>query len=138
MITMNSSRIYYPGICIYAMLVALLSMALTFQTNAQVNFTSSGLTGASLTNPTSLQFGPDGRLYVSQQNGLIKAFTVVRNGANSYAVTATETISLINQIPNHNDDGTLNTSVTTRKVTGILVTGTASQPKIYVTSSDSR
>ncbi|WP_066401753.1 malectin domain-containing carbohydrate-binding protein [Flavisolibacter tropicus] len=135
---MNSSRIYYPGICIYALLVALLSIALTFQANAQVNFTSSGLSGASLTNPTSLQFGPDGRLYVSQQNGLIKAFTVVRNGANSYAVTATETISLINQIPNHNDDGTVNTSVTTRQVTGILVTGTASQPKIYVTSSDSR
>jgi N-acetylneuraminic acid mutarotase len=111
-----------------------------FQINikAQVNFTTSSLSGAVLTNPTSLQFGPDNRLYVSQQNGIIKVFTVVRNSINSYSVTATETISIINQIPNHNDDGTLNTSVTTRQVTGILVTGTASQPIIYVTSSDSR
>ncbi len=32
---------------------------------------------ASLVNPTSLQFGPDGKLYVSQQNGLIKVLTIV-------------------------------------------------------------
>ncbi len=105
---------------------------------AQFNFTPSGLSGAVLTNPTSIQFGPDGRLYVAQQNGIIKIFTVVRNSANSYSVTATETVSIINQIPNHNDDGTLNTSVTTRQITGILVVGTATQPLIYVSSSDSR
>ncbi|HYK54948.1 MAG TPA: hypothetical protein VEV15_00590, partial [Flavisolibacter sp.] len=105
---------------------------------AQFNFTPSGLSGAVLTNPTSIQFGPDGRLYVAQQNGIIKIFTVVRNSANSYSVTATETVSIINQIPNHNDDGTLNTSVTTRQITGILVAGTAAQPLIYVSSSDSR
>ncbi len=105
---------------------------------AQFNFTPSGLSGATLTNPTSIQFGPDGRLYVSQQNGLIKVFTIVRNAPNKYAVTATETISIINQIPNHNDNGALNTSVTTRQVTGILVAGTAAQPIIYVTSSDPR
>ncbi|SNC77727.1 Putative Ig domain-containing protein, partial [Hymenobacter gelipurpurascens] len=106
--------------------------------NAQYNFAQSGLTGVSLSNPTSLQFGPDGKLYVSQQDGLIKVLTIVRNSTNSYSVTATQTISLINQIPNHNDNGSLNTSVTTRQVTGILVKGTASRPVIYVTSSDSR
>ena len=38
----------------------------------------SGVNGGAdvLTNPTSLQFGPDGRLYVSEQNGSINAFTV--------------------------------------------------------------
>ena len=51
------------------------------------NFNSAGLTGAALNNPTSLQFGPDGRLYVSQQDGTIKAFSVVKSGAN-YTVTA--------------------------------------------------
>src|SRR5688572_927036 len=52
--------------------------------NAQYNFASSALKGVSLQNPTSLQFGPDGRLYVSEQGGLIKAFTIVRNGFNDY------------------------------------------------------
>ncbi len=108
------------------------------QTTNPVNFGKSTLGGETLTNPTSLQFGPDGRLYVAQQNGLIKAYTVKRNGANSYSITNTETIDLVNKIPNHNDDGTLNTSVTGRQVTGILVTGTAAQPMIYVGSSDPR
>lgn len=103
-----------------------------------VSFTSSALSGETLTNPTSLQFGPDGRLYVSQQNGLILAYSITRNGANSYAVTATETINLIQQIPNHNDDGSNNPAVTARQVTGIVVAGTAANPVIYVTSSDPR
>jgi len=102
------------------------------------NFSPSSLKGTSLANPTSLQFGPDGRLYVAQQNGIIKAFSIKRNGKSDYAVTATETISLINQIPNHNDNGALNTSVIQRQVTGILLDGTAAKPVLYVTSSDSR
>ncbi len=107
--------------------------------NAQsFNFNTSSLKGASLTNPTSLQFGPDGRLYVAQQNGLIKVLTINRVGANNYSVTATETINLINQIPNHNDNGAVNTTVTTRQVTSLLLTGTANSPVLYVTSSDSR
>ncbi|QMU31310.1 malectin domain-containing carbohydrate-binding protein [Adhaeribacter radiodurans] len=102
------------------------------------NFNTSSLKGVSITNPTSLQFGPDGRLYIAQQNGLIKIFTIVRNGANNYSATATETVSLINQIPNHNDNGTVNTGVTTRQVTSLLLSGTAANPIMYVTSSDSR
>lgn len=64
------------------------------------------LRGTSSTNPTSLQFGPDGRLYVAQQDGLIKAYTVVRKGPSDYAVTATEEIEAVQEIPNHDDDGT--------------------------------
>ncbi|QNP51189.1 hypothetical protein H9L05_13935 [Hymenobacter qilianensis] len=106
--------------------------------NAQYNFAPSGLKGSSIGQPTSLQFGPDGRLYVAQQAGIIQAFTIKRNAANDYSVTGTEVINIINQIPNHNDNGSLNTSVTSRQVTGILVKGTATTPIIYVTSSDSR
>jgi len=91
-----------------------------------------------LNNPTSLQFGPDDRLYVSQQDGAIKAYTVVRNGANDYEVINTETINLVKNIPNHNDDGTLHTDQNKRQVTGILVKGTAAKPVLYVTSSDYR
>ena len=103
-----------------------------------IGFAKSTLGGTSSSLPTSLQFGPDGRLYVAQQNGVIKAYTVTRNAANNYSVTATETITLIQQIPNHNDDGTLNPSVTDRQVTGIMVKGTAASPVIYVSSSDPR
>ena len=108
--------------------------------NAQYNFSfsPSGLKGATLDNPTSLQFGPDGRLYVAQQNGLIKALTIRKDGPNNYTVTATETIMLINSIPNHNDNGQPSPDVTTRQVTGILVTGTSSSLVLYVSSSDSR
>jgi hypothetical protein len=102
------------------------------------------LQGETSTNPTSLQFGPDGRLYVAQQDGLIKAYTIARdapsapNGAGVYRVTATEVIDLVQKITNRNDDGTPNPSVNTRLITGILVTGTATNPVIYVTSSDPR
>lgn len=108
----------------------------TFPVNAQ-SFSSSPLQGAVLANPTSLQFGPDNRLYVAQQGGLIKVFTINKAGNNNYQVTATETIDLVKKIPNHNDDGNLNNQ-TSRLVTGILVTGTAANPIIYVASSDNR
>jgi N-acetylneuraminic acid mutarotase len=68
-------------------------------------FTATSLKGAVVPKATSLQFGPDGRLYVSQQNGLITAFTVVRRAGGEYEVTATETIDAIQSIPNHDEDG---------------------------------
>src|SRR5918997_673513 len=108
------------------------------QTTTPISFGKSVLQNASSVNPTSLQFGPDGRLYVAQQNGTIKAYTVQRTGANAYSVTNTETINLITTMPNRNDDGSLNPSVTGRQVTGILVAGTQAAPVIYVGSSDPR
>lgn len=103
----------------------------------QVSFSSSGLQGESSNNPTSLQFGPDGRLYVSQQNGTIYAYTVQRNGPNDYVVTNTETINQVKGIQNHNDNGT-SSSNNNRQVTGIYLTGTSSNPIMYVSSSDPR
>ena len=103
-----------------------------------ISFNSSDLVGTNLKKPTSLQFGPDGRLYVSQQDGIIYAYTVVKNGPNDYQVTASETILQIQQLPNHDDDGTLNTTVIERQITGLLATGTATNPVLYVGSSDSR
>jgi N-acetylneuraminic acid mutarotase/glucose/arabinose dehydrogenase len=105
---------------------------------AAVAFSKSSLAGETSSLPTSLQFGPDGRLYVAQQNGAIKVYEVARNGKDSYAVTGTQTITSIQSIPNHDDDGTLNTSVTDRQVTGLLVVGTAANPVVYVSSSDPR
>ena len=103
-----------------------------------VIFDNSGLSGANVNNPTSIQFGPDGRLYVSQQNGLIKALNVTRNGANDYSVDSTENINLIQSIPNHTDHFGNVVSEPNRQVTAIFVTGTASNPILYVGSSDPR
>ena len=105
---------------------------------ADISFGKSELQASMATRPTSLQFGPDGRLYVAQQNGLILAYEVTRNGPNSYSVANQEAITLIQSIPNHDDQGAVNPAVNTRLVTGILVTGTAQQPVIYVNSSDPR
>ena len=104
---------------------------------AQISFLSQNVVN-NLSSPTSIQFGPDGKLYVSQQNGTIKIYTINRNGPGNYQVTGTETINLINTgTPNHNDDGSSNTT-NQRQVTGILVLGTASNPVLYVSSSDWR
>jgi len=103
-----------------------------------ISFGKSVLAGTASTKPSVARLGPDGRLYVAQYNGLIKAYTIARTGANAYNVTNTETINLVQQIPNHNDDGSLNTSVNTRLITGLFVGGSSASPVIYVASSDPR
>jgi len=103
-----------------------------------VNFTTSTLNSSSLINRgTSLQFGPDGKLYVAEMDGVVKVLDVVRNGKNNYAATLLETINLIKNVPNHNDDGTPDFSGK-RLLTGIHVAGTAGSPVIYAASSDPR
>ncbi|WP_424930544.1 malectin domain-containing carbohydrate-binding protein [Amaricoccus tamworthensis] len=104
--------------------------------------TGGSTTIAELKNPTSLQFGPDGRLYVSEQNGTINAFTVeLQNGV--YVKTAQENIKdasgneIIKNLQNHNDDGT-DATQNNRQVTGIAVTGTPEEPVLYISSSDPR
>ena len=86
---------------------------------------------------TSLMFGPDGRLYVLSLNGTIDIYSIVKNGPNDYVVTASEELFDVKNIPNHNDDGTSNAG-NNREATGITVAGTALNPIMYVTSSDSR
>ncbi len=95
-----------------------------------------------INNPTSIQFGADGRLYVAEQNGTINAFTIeLQNGA--YVATANEELVLSNgaevvkSIQNHNDDGSLSDEEN-RQVTGLVVTGTATNPVLYISSSDPR
>jgi hypothetical protein len=74
------------------------------------DFRSQALDGTSSYNPTALQFGPDGRLYVAQQDGKIKAYDVVRRDGR-FQVVATETIEEIRWIPNHDDDGSSVTDI---------------------------
>ncbi|RYD95789.1 MAG: hypothetical protein EOP50_07470, partial [Sphingobacteriales bacterium] len=121
--------------------VSLLFLLCSFFANAQqYSFTSSGLkmNGATTFSPTSIQFGPDNRLYVSEQAGWIRIYTIRRNGPNDYSVIGFETITAINDIVNHDDNGAVNPNINRRQVTGIVVRGTAANPVIYVSSSDSR
>ncbi|MEM7592609.1 MAG: hypothetical protein AAF383_13985 [Cyanobacteria bacterium P01_A01_bin.83] len=98
--------------------------------------------GQVLNNPTSIQFGSDGRLYVTEQNGTINAFTVEIQD-DEYVATANEELRLpngaevIRSIQNHNDDGS-SSDESDRQVTGLVVTGTAENPILYVSSSDAR
>lgn len=87
---------------------------------------------------TSLQFGPDGKLYYVQENGTVWHCNVTRQGPNNYVADALTPINLVKLIPNYDDDGTLNTTLHTRQATGLMVSGTAESPVIYVTSSDPR
>lgn len=107
---------------------------------AQINFNSANLdlNGIiTVSNTTALEFGPDNRLYVTEQAGLVKILTISRLGAANYQVTAQETLTIIESIPNHQDDGS-SSSENKRQITGITVVGTAANPVIYVGSSDPR
>lgn len=102
------------------------------------SFTSSPL-AVSLTNPTALQFGPDGRLYVAQQYGELRAYSIVRNGPGAYVVSGMETITAIRDIQNHDDDASpCSDDCSRRQVTGLLTAGSAAVPVLYVSSSDPR
>ncbi|WP_390293617.1 malectin domain-containing carbohydrate-binding protein [Haloarchaeobius litoreus] len=103
---------------------------------AQVGFGKSQLQGFSQGSLTALEFGPDGRLYVAQQNGMVYALNVSRDGENSYSVASQESIDAIQDIPNHDDLGTHLPGETNRQITGLTVAGTAAEPIVYVSSSD--
>jgi len=123
---------------LYIFTIAAHLVLLFSNTSGQVAFNSQTLAEASPFYPTCLQFGPDYRLYVSAATGLIMVYTVVRDESGVYEVVDEEVITVINDIPNHDDDGSLNPGVTSRLITGMLVTGTAGSPVIYISSSDPR
>jgi hypothetical protein len=117
-------------------LVALAGTPIGFGKSTLAGLGSGG--GATFNKPTTLQFGPDNRLYVGLLNGTIKIYDVDRDGPNDYVASLDDEITSVRNIPNHDDDGSLNGSIDDRLMTGILVTGTASNPVIYATSSDPR
>ncbi len=118
--------------------IAVLTGTLSQVTQAAFNFAADSLNGTSLVNPTTLDIGPDDKIYIGQQDGRIYQHSIHRSESGNYYSSNKVAIDLVQDIPNHDDDGSLNTSETTRQVTGILALGTASNPVLYVTSSDPR
>ncbi len=86
---------------------------------------------------TSLQFGPDERLYVAQLKGEIKIYTILKEGPNQYDVVDEEVLLGVKSIPNYDDNGLLAfDNRGNRQITGLTVVGTAENPILYVSSSD--
>lgn len=121
-----------------------LLLALSPAAHGQVGFSASKLGGLVsggnnyASKSTSIQFGPDDRLYFTQVNGLVVSCDVTRLGPDDYVASNVEIIDLVKNIPNYDDDGQRNFTLNTRQSTGILVVGTAENPVVYVTSSDPR
>lgn len=127
----------FAGMCLLALTAVLYGEA-----RAQ-SFSPVTLTDVSITSPTSLDWGPDGRLYVSQQDGAIQILNVQETAPGQLEVTSQETLTLIQGIINHDDDGSVAESKWQglRQVTGIVLTSLPSDPTIpvlYVGSSDPR
>ena len=102
------------------------------------DFHKTKLNNANPKNPTSLQIGPDGNLYVAERDGYIWEYEVTRSNTNTYNVTKSNKIGIVQSMTNHNDDGKVNNNIKGRLITGILVTGTANNPEIFVASADPR
>ena len=125
----------------------LVLLALTLMPAAlsgQINFGQSQLdyNGFTINGVTSMQYGPDGRLYIAEYPGNIKIATINKVAANQYEIADLEVLTGVKSIVNHDDDGgpcsgTAN-DCTSRETTGLTVGGTAANPVIYVSSSDFR
>ena len=117
--------------------LTLLSIFLFFLSpKVQAQFTQSLLENSGATNGTCIQFGPDGNLYVGKQNGEILMLKVKREKANDYVIEENLKILLVKEMQNHKDDGSEDNEKVKRQVTGLVVTGTAESPILYVTSSN--
>jgi len=145
-------KTYSRSLSILSLILALLILSLSpvsiqpVEAQARMSFQYADLQGVENAFQwlTTLQFGPDGRLYVAQRLGRIFALTIERNGVADYVVTQSESIHNIWQdIPNHSDDTgeiveELDGLPPSRQITGIYATGTAENPVLYVSSSDPR
>ncbi len=146
MIYFNTMEKNYFSNAFRVSLIALVFLLCAFNSNvnAQINFDQSQLNfnGNVSAGITSLMYGPDGRLYVAEYPGTIKIYTIQRNSSTDYEVVGVESLSGVKNIVNHDDDGTpcsgSGNACSSRETTGLTVAGTASNPVIYVASSDFR
>src|SRR3954454_20466232 len=118
-----------PRLHVLLLVASLVAMAIPLTSApasaaTSVGFGNSSLSGASSEFPTSLQFGPDGRLYVAHMNGTIRVYTIDRTDRDRYTVIAPEPIARIATIANHDDRRTALPDFTGLSVRGDLVART--------------
>ena len=99
-------------------LVACIIISPILSLKAQVNFTTGTLNGASVYHPTSLQFGPDGKLYVADQDGTIYRYSISKSGT-TYTVSSTEVITLVKQMKNMRNKAWI-TNIITQRNTNLI------------------
>ena len=105
-----------------------------------------GVAGVPIDSPTSIQFGPDGRLYVASVSGQIAAYDVaIDEVTGEFSLTGGEFLEfggagVITGILNHDDDGAENAGLEARQVTGLVVSEAEADGSfsVYITSSDPR
>jgi glucose/arabinose dehydrogenase len=128
-----------PSVALSVLAVVLLGAPTTAPARPpHFDFAKGVVAGTETDRITTLQFGPDGRLYVGQQNGLIKVLTLVRHGPGSYEAVAQETVGELIDLPNHDDNGAENPRYVGRLLTGLVVTGSATRPVIHAVTTDPR
>ncbi len=99
-----------------------------------ISFGQFFLEGISLDQPTDVEFGPDGKLYILEQSGRVHQATVAfENGA--YQVLDSEIIDLVFDIPNHDLEGNPIPDEG-RLALGIETAGTPDAPVLFVSSAD--
>lgn len=99
-----------------------------------------------LSSPTTINVGADGRLYVTQQDGLVVVLTVERSFADiggqlaeTWGVNDRQNVDLIQIMPNHDDQGRFQPGVNGRLITGALTdVDENGHVIVYVASSDPR
>ena len=128
---------FFVGLCAYVWVIPALESALSSPIYDRSRFRLITLRAPEVVNPTTLQFGRDGALYVGMRSGLIGRLTIVEEGG-ALQVRAAEQIRAVQEIPNHDDSGNPLPELRERLVTGIAAAGTAADPVLFVSSSDPR
>src|SRR5690606_37283781 len=105
-----TSHYIFKSLKHFTFLVFILLTEINYSQNfSQSNLNFNGI--GSVNTSTSLMYGPDGRLYVAEYQGLVKIFTIERTGNNQYTVLSMEILNGIQTIQDHNDDGSLNPEI---------------------------
>ena len=136
-LTLLKSFFKQKGTCIFTFFFCTITLLAQ-----EPNLSKSILQGTGISQPTSLEFGVDGKLYISERFGKIWQFTISRDDADPgkgvYTVDDSRRIdNIVNETLNHTDQGIVNFAKE-RQVTGIATAGTAQNPVLYVSSSDAQ
>ena len=122
---------------ILVLLLVLLFLQASGQTG--ISFTTSTLAGVNVSNPTVLAFGPDNRLYVTQQDGTIYRVHHSEKWSQQLFCYEYRDYLILLKISRITMIGVDRSQVLCNvRSRGLSLTGTAANPVLYICSSDPR